>query len=78
MLGDDGQLLSPQASWNLKSINGQHCVTPAIVLPMKTGIMLWAMYLPMDTGAPTLMPKGICSKSGQASYHHAARLESYR
>lgn len=38
------------------------CCTPAMVLPMKTGIMLWTIYLPTDTGAPTFMPKGICSK----------------
>ena len=29
-----------------------------MVLPIATGIMLWTMYLPTDTGAPSLMPKG--------------------
>ncbi len=33
-----------------------------MVLPMATGIMLWTMYLPTDTGAPSLMPKGTCRR----------------
>ena len=33
-----------------------------MVLPIATGIMLWTMYLPTDTGAPSLMPKGTCGR----------------
>ena len=32
-----------------------------MVLPMATGIMLCTMYLPTETGAPNVMPKGTCA-----------------
>ena len=36
--------------------------TPAMVLPMATGIMFRQMYWPTETGAPFFMPKGTCRR----------------
>ena len=49
-----------------------------MVLPIKTGIMLWAMYLPTDTGAPIFMPKGICSNIAMGQHCVSARQEDMR